>query len=184
MLFGRITEMMKHFIQMELSEIHTAVDATMGNGNDTLFLSQFVGEKGQVYGFDIQKAALEATGKRLQTAGADNVTMIHDGHEKMAAYVEEADLIMFNLGYLPKGDHSIITTAETTLRALSSGLGILNKGGLLTIIAYYGHEGGFEEKEDVQTYLKSLDQYDYDVLEVSAFNKDNNPPIIYIVRKK
>ena len=45
-----------------------AVDGTMGNGNDTLFLAQLVGETGKVYAFDIQAAALLATERRLREA--------------------------------------------------------------------------------------------------------------------
>lgn len=185
MLFGRITEMVKHLIQMEMAHISVAVDATMGNGNDTLFLSHFVGEEGQVYAFDIQESALKATEKRLEEAEADNVTLILDGHENMAKHVPEpVDLIMFNLGYLPKGRHDLITRAETTCKAIHAGLEILKGDGMLTVISYYGHEGGEAEKTAVKRLLEALNQQEYDVLEIDAINKKNSPPIIYIVRKK
>ena len=37
------------------------VDGTVGNGNDTVFLAKLVGPTGKVYGFDIQKEAIERT---------------------------------------------------------------------------------------------------------------------------
>lgn len=184
MLFGKTTEMMKHFIGMELDDIRCGVDATMGNGNDTLFLSRFAGDEGRVFAFDIQERALKATKATLDAAGVSNVQLILDSHANMKAYVKEAELIMFNLGYLPKGDHNVITTGDTTCVAIAAGLDILKTGGLLTIISYYGHDGGLEEKNAVQRLLKDLDQSKFDVLEISSYNKSNDPPVIYIVRKK
>ena len=184
MLFGRTTEMMHNFIKMELATITCAVDATMGNGNDTLFLSRFVGESGKVYAFDIQSQAIEATKKRLNEAAVTNVQLIHCSHENMSTFVKNADLIMFNLGYLPKGDHDIVTEEATTCKAIQEGLKLLNAYGLLTVISYYGHQAGKAEKKGVSRLLKGLDQKSYDVLEISTFNRMNNPPIMYLVRKK
>lgn len=184
MLFGRTTEMMQNFIKMELETITCAVDATMGNGNDTLFLSRFVGEAGKVYAFDIQGLAIEATRIRLNEAKVTNVELIHSSHANMSTFVKKADLIMFNLGYLPKGDHDIITVDATTCIAIQESLKLLTVGGLLTIISYYGHPGGKAEKEGVKRLLKGLDHGSFDVLEICAFNRVNNPPIMYLVRKK
>lgn len=185
MLFGRIIETVKQLIQAELGSISVAVDATMGNGNDTLFLSDFVGDQGKVYAFDVQESAIEATKKRLDEEGVVNVALIHDGHEHMADYVDEpVDLIMFNLGYLPKGDHKIITAPESTCQAIDVGLRIMKVGGLLTVISYYGHPGGQTEKSAVKRLLTSLDPDNYDVMEMNAINKRKCPPIIYVVRKK
>jgi len=185
MLFDRIIETVKHLIKSELEHISVAVDATMGNGNDTLFLSEFVGDQGKVYAFDVQKEAIESTRKRLDEEGASNVTLIHDGHEHMLDHIDEpVDLIMFNLGYLPKGDHKIITEPESTCQAIDAGLRIMKVGGLLTIISYYGHPGGLREMSAVKSFLTSLDEKHYDVMEMNAINKKKSPPIIYIVRKK
>ena len=46
-----LTGLHKHFILEHLGEGDVAVDFTMGNGGDTLFLSKTVGESGRVYAF-------------------------------------------------------------------------------------------------------------------------------------
>ena len=60
----------KHFILEHLGEGDVAVDFTMGNGGDTLFLSKTVGESGRVYAFDIQEEALTSTRAHLEANGA------------------------------------------------------------------------------------------------------------------
>ncbi len=45
------------------------IDATMGNGNDTLFLCRMAGKTGHVTAFHIQQQALEATEKLLEENG-------------------------------------------------------------------------------------------------------------------
>ncbi len=184
MLFTRTTELVKGLIRNEIKNVKVAVDGTMGNGNDTLFMAQLVGDEGKVYAFDIQQAAIEATSKNLEEAGIPNVTLIHDSHANMKKYVDEADLIMFNLGYLPKGDHRVITLPASTCEAIENGLAILSPGGIMSVLSYYGHDGGEEEKVAVGSLLESLDEYRFDVMEINPINKKNAPPIIYIVRKK
>ncbi len=126
-----------------------AVDATVGNGHDTLFLAQQVGAQGHVYGFDIQEEALARTRRRLEEAGLrDRVTLLQMGHEHMAEAVPAAwhgriGAVMFNLGYLPGGsDRTCITRPQTTVPALEAALRLLRPGGVLTVVAYRGHPGG------------------------------------------
>ena len=113
------------------------IDATMGNGNDTALLSRLAGEKGRVLAFDIQKQALEHTEERLKKDNCpENYQLILDSHENMAAYaeMETVSCITFNLGYLPGGDHSVATRADSSKRAVESGLTLLKKGGLMTTL--------------------------------------------------
>ncbi len=128
-----------------------AVDATVGNGWDTLFLSRLVGG-GAVFGFDIQKEALGRAGELLEkNAQSGNVVLFLDGHENMQKRIpQEAcgkiNCVYFNLGWLPKSDKTTVTKAETTAAALSSSLDIIDKSnGLLSVLCYRGHEGGAEE---------------------------------------
>ena len=96
------------------------VDATAGNGHDTLFLAQQVGTDGKVYSFDVQQEAIGMTRSRLEEAQlSDRVIMCETGHENLeevirALHLGNVSVIMFNLGYLPGGDHSITTLNETT----------------------------------------------------------------------
>ena len=137
-----------------------AVDATMGNGHDTLFLARCVDTSGRVYGFDIQPKALEATQQRLDAGGiyADCYKLYLKSHSSMANHVPNGiKAVMFNLGYLPGGDKSRITRVETTLSALEAGLGLLAPGGVLSVMCYPGHDGVGQESEAVTTFLDGVD---------------------------
>ncbi|WP_367872214.1 class I SAM-dependent methyltransferase [Luteolibacter sp. Populi] len=129
-----------------------AVDATAGNGHDTLFLAQAVGETGKVIAFDIQPEAIAATQARITGAGlASRVTLILASHGQMAEHAApgSAAAVVFNLGYLPGADHAIITRTPETLAALGQALVILKPGGLLAIVCYPGHPGGDQESAAV-----------------------------------
>jgi predicted methyltransferase len=160
-------------------------DATMGNGNDTLLLAELVGEKGKVYSFDIQDTALINTGKKLRDKGIpDIVELIKDGHQNIDIYVPKGiRAVMFNLGYLPKGDHSIGTKAETTIEALKKSLELLMDGGIITMVIYYGGDSGFEEKEAVLEYVRTIDCRKYSVLVCDFVNQINCPPIAVCIEK-
>ncbi len=146
-----------------LGEGGLAIDATVGNGHDTLFLARQVGVSGRVFGFDVQAQALEAARQRLQEAGvADRVTLIGCGHEQMAQQLPPAaygrvQAIMFNLGYLPGSDRACVTAPVTTLPALQQSLAWLAPGGVLTVLAYTAHAGGREEANAVREWGQALD---------------------------
>lgn len=164
---------------------YTVVDCTVGNGNDTILLAKLVGLKGKVYGFDIQKEALDITFKSLTCENLDNrVRLIRDGHENIDLYIDEKiDFAIYNLGYLPKGDKNIKTNKDTTLISLKKSLNLLNDNGIILITCYVGHEGGLEEKETVEEFLKNLDQKKYNVIKYDFINQRNYPPILYGVEK-
>ena len=126
----------------------TVVDATAGNGNDTLFLAELVGENGHVYAFDIQQAALDSTAKRLGELN-ERVSLILDSHENVEKYVNgQIGGAVFNLGYLPHSeDLSIVTKPDSTIKAIHTMLGMLKKGGIIAVSVYDGHEGGAEERD-------------------------------------
>ena len=64
------------------------IDATMGQGQDTLFLCRLAGEEGQVWAFDIQGKALELTRELLEREGMDKrARLILCGHEHMDRYL-------------------------------------------------------------------------------------------------
>ena len=173
------------------------VDATMGNGYDTQFLAE-LGAK--VYAFDVQEEALNATEKRLDDAGIKNqifeknlsnlltepsVNLILSGHEKLSEYVKEPiKAAIFNLGYLPKTDKSVVTRADTTLTALDALTNQLVVGGRIAIMIYYGHEGGMEEKDAVIKWTSSLPQKDWEVTSYAPLNQIHTPPILVLIEKR
>ncbi len=166
----------------------TVIDATVGNGNDTVILAKAVGAAGKVYGFDIQEEAIEKTKEKLLLTGLlPQTELILDGHEKIEEYVpEEANVsaVVFNLGYLPSGDKSVITKPATTLLAIEQSLLRLRKGGILSLMIYSGHEGGQEEKQAVDTFVMELDQKEFQVLSYKFVNQKNNPPYLYVIEKR
>lgn len=162
------------------------VDATLGNGHDTLFLARCVGNSGKVYGFDVQQDAINATHGRLAGAGvAEQVYQLHlEGHENMADYVpEEVQAVMFNLGYLPGGDKRRITQLVTTLLALQRALELLSPGGVVTVMCYPGHEGGEAESEAVSNLLSSAQREGF---ALECFERDGTgaaSPFLLVARK-
>jgi len=162
------------------------IDATVGNGNDTIFLSELVGDMGKVYGFDIQATAIINTKKKLLEKGfLERTKLFEDSHENINIYIhEEVDLIVFNLGYLPGGNHEIITKADSTVAAINKGLKLLKKNGIMIITAYYRHLGGLEEKEVVEKFLGNLNQKDFSVLKFQFINQINYPPMLFGIEKR
>ncbi|KZV51267.1 hypothetical protein F511_05924 [Dorcoceras hygrometricum] len=128
------------------------VDATCGNGFDTLAMLKLIGDrthKGRVYAMDLQKNALESTSSLLdQSVSPDErglVELYALCHTKMEEIVPQGDsvrLVAFNLGYLPGGDKRIKTQSETTRLALEAAAKLLAPGGLISLVVYVGHSGG------------------------------------------
>jgi tRNA A58 N-methylase Trm61 len=170
-------EMAQEIVRQSVLAGECVVDATMGNGHDTLFLSKCVGD-GLVVGFDVQEQAVKATRERLEQAGvqADRYSLHGCGHGPVAA-------VMFNLGYLPRADKAVITTVETTLPALQQAIGLLREGGVLTVMCYPGHEGGAEEAEAVVEWAKALERRAYRVLRYGMVNAPNAPAFLLAVEK-
>ncbi len=164
------------------------IDATVGNGGDTILLAKLVGKTGHVFGFDIQAQAIETTKEKLVlTSLLEQVSLYNIGHEQFNLCVPENIEIaaaVFNLGYLPKGDKNIITKGETTIQAVETILPRLRKGGLLLLTVYSGHPGGELEKNAVLDFSKQLPQELYTVLYYGFINQKNSPPFLIIIEKK
>lgn len=174
-----------YYIKQIVKKGDTVIDATMGNGNDTAFLADLVGEQGFVYSFDIQEIALENTKNKLTEMGlAQRVSLIRDGHQNMDNYAQKGiSSVMFNLGYLPGGDHKKATCAQNTITAINKALLLLKVGGIITIAVYYGGHTGFNEKEAVMEYIKSIDNKAFSVLVNYYINQPNCPPIAVCIEK-
>nr|WP_255723492.1 class I SAM-dependent methyltransferase [Sporosarcina sp. ACRSL] len=183
-MLHRVLPFSKRLISETVVPGETVVDATAGNGNDTFFLAELVGEEGRVFAFDIQQAALEATANRLDELN-DRVTLILDSHANIDQYVNgPIGGAMFNLGYLPYSeDLSIITKPDSTIEAIDKLLGMLKKGGIITISVYDGHEGGKEERDALIEYVKSLHQADVHVIRYELLNQRRNPPFLIAIEK-
>ena len=164
----------------------TAVDATMGNGHDTLFLCQLVGKMGRVYAFDVQAQAVENTKQRLNEAGVlSRAALFCLGHEHMAEKVTEpVSAVVFNLGWLPGGDHSVTTHWETTQKAVESALSLLKPLGMLVICAYPGHAEGDRERSALTDFLSALPPQQFNVLHQKFLNAGPGAPECFAVQKQ
>ena len=189
---------MAHWMLKDIIKTNdVVVDATMGNGYDTQFLAEL---GANVYAFDVQEEALNATEKRLDDAGIKNqifeknlsnlltepsVNLVLSGHEKLSEYVKEPiKAAIFNLVYVPKTDKSVVTQADTTLTALDALTNQLVVGGRIAIMIYYGHEGGMEEKNAVIKWTSSLPQKDWEVTSYAPLNQIHTPPILVLIEKR
>lgn len=183
-----ITQYCHERIQQMIKEPLLCIDATAGTGKDTVFLAKLVGERGRVISMDIQEMAIEQTKKRLlKERLSDRAEVVLDSHVHMDKYAKKdsVSLIMFNLGYLPGGDHSLSTKADTTIEALEKGLNLLHEGGMISLLIYSGGDSGFEEKNQVLAWLRELPDDKYTVLVEAFYNKPNNPPLpVYILKNE
>lgn len=174
-------------LQRYLRDGDTVIDATMGNGHDTLMLCELVGNNGRVYAFDVQKQALENTRKLLTESGCiERAQLILDGHEHMRSYVSEssADAVVFNLGWLPGSDKSVRTHWDTTKQAVEQALDILKPGGICVICVYPGHDEGAEELSNLSEMLLKLPPQRFNVLRQTFINASPGSPECFIAQKQ
>ncbi len=183
---NKITEVNKIFLDKIVQKGDVVIDATMGNGYDTIYLGNLVGENGKVYAFDVQEEAIKSTKKKVERDNmTERVELILDGHQNLDKYVkEEVSCVVFNLGYLPRAKHVVITKPDTTLEAIKKSLKLLKPNGIISIAAYIGHEGGLEEKNYICEYLDNLNQNEFNVLHMQFTNQINNPPQLILIEKK
>lgn len=182
----RPVETAQLFVRNHIAPGDCCIDATAGNGNDTQFLCELVGSSGRVVAMDLQQAAIENTRQRLRASNVQTtVVYAHDSHAQIADYAEPGSVscIMYNLGWLPGADHSVQTTAESTLASLQAALPLLKPGGILSLCIYSGKDTGFQEKEAVLAFAKRLEK-PFTVLALEYYNRPNHPPMnLFILRQ-
>lgn len=177
-------------VRSKVREGDVVVDATLGNGNDALFLAQLVGPRGHVYGFDVQEAAIASSLARLEREGvAARCSFLLESHSELpsalpASVHGKVAAIMFNLGYLPGADEAVITKTDTTLQALTASLESLRSDGLLSIIVYPGHPGGETEAAAAEAWASALPQPDFQVMSYRSLNRKAEAPYGIFVSKK
>lgn len=174
-----------HYIRQAILPGDVAVDATMGNGHDTIMMAQCVGEDGHVIAFDIQEQAVDATRTRIFDAGwMDRVSLFHTGHENLRQLIDRpVQAIMFNLGWLPGGDKKCTTRVPSTLLGVEGALEALAPGGILTICVYPGHAEGEAERRALTARMAELPGETYGVLHHRFLNYPNNPPELMLIQK-
>ncbi|CAL5402509.1 unnamed protein product [Camellia sinensis] len=182
----------------------TVIDATCGNGYDTLAMVKMVADKthcGHVYAMDVQKVALENVSSLLDESLTSyevpllsNFLLVQKGlvelfaicHSKMEEVVPNGvpvRLVVFNLGYLPGGDKALITRSETTLQALEAAKRMLASGGLISIVVYVGHPGGREEYEAVQAFASGLPVENWICCKLQMLNRPLAPILVLVLKR-
>ena len=168
-----------------------AIDATVGNGHDTLRLARLVGATGRVFGFDVQPSAIESATRRLSEVGIlDRASLFLEGHQHMRERLAPLGLehhvraAMFNLGYLPGADRDVTTTAETTLQGLEAAMRLITPGGLITVVLYPGHPRGPEETQAVLEWAAELSPRRALVLRYEFLDPRKPPPVLLAIQPK
>ncbi|MCL2323477.1 MAG: class I SAM-dependent methyltransferase [Oscillospiraceae bacterium] len=162
----------QNIVRSYVKKTQVAVDCTLGRGNDALFLNTIFDK---VYAFEIQEQAIQDFKEKNS-----KVIVFHESHEKIWMIEEEIDFIIYNLGYLPKGDKSITTNAETTLISVKNAMKKLCKWGIIIIIIYPGHEEGKREQVELLKYLKNVDKSIWGVMHHEMVNREKSPSLLLI----
>ncbi len=183
----KMTAYAHQLLQSCITEGDVVIDATVGNGHDTLFLARLIGDQGHVYGFDVQPLAIETTRSRIKEENLlHRVTLIEDGHQNLDQYIDENRQIkgtIFNLGYLPGSDKKITTRGEYTLQALEKMISRLHPQGLIIVVVYWGHEQGKIEKTYLESRLADWDPSQVIVSKYEHINRHNAPPYLLLIHK-
>lgn len=165
-----------------ITEEDTVIDATAGNGHDTVFLA---GISRHVHAFDVQKQAIENTKHRLETHGFDNVTLHTMGHEHLdKVEMQPYKAVVFNLGYLPGGDRTLTTKRATSLEAIKKAMEGVLEGGLVTVTLYPGHPEGKEEATLIEAFLKTVDTAVFTVLKYQFLNTRDSPYSLIVKKNR
>lgn len=184
-----LTEIAHQLLTETLLPGDWVIDATLGNGHDTLFLAECVGKAGRVFGFDIQPQAIQNTRQRLLEQGVTaGVSLFLAGHEHMLAYLPRQasgmiKAVVFNLGYLPGADKSLITRSETTHSAMTAATELLAKQGLISVMAYPGHPGGDAEAEMLAQWCANLDTHTFEYQCILPTTSNSKAPRLFAIRK-
>ena len=175
------------FMAEHVKEGGICIDATAGKGRDTVFLCSLVGKTGKVTAFDIQQSAVLQTKELVEKNGCENIAEVYlDSHENMGNYFdkETVDGIMFNLGWLPGGDHNIFSKPSSTIKAISTGLELLKRGGVMSVCIYHGKETGTAEKDALLPFLSNIDNTKYTVIKLEFTNRTGEIPIPVLIIKE
>jgi predicted methyltransferase len=175
-----------HFLADRVAFGDSVVDATCGNGSDTVFLARLVGNKGRVWAFDVQKEAIERTSRALVEAGLNARTeLLLTGHENLKTLVPPGvKAVIFNLGYLPGAVRRLTTVPETTISAASQAVELLEPGGFLLMVIYTGHYGAGDEEKAVVEWASSLSPRSYNVWRHRQLNRSETAPYLLLVERR
>ncbi|MBS3904571.1 MAG: class I SAM-dependent methyltransferase [Simkania sp.] len=187
-LFYSHIDLAHHYWAQVIQKGDTVIDATCGNGKDTLVLAKLALEetKGHVIGLDIQKEALLATEELLRnhlpTTWIRRITLLEQSHTvfPLDGQNDPIRLVVYNLGYRPLGAKRLTTMTATTLISVEKALQLLMPGGVVSITCYPGHEEGGREELALETWLNSLNPQIFNICQHRWLNRHLSPSLILI----
>lgn len=185
----RVLPFAHSLLEAAVEEGDVTVDATVGNGHDTYVLANLVGPSGRVYGFDIQEEALEKAHLRLQESNlTERVELFLKSHDQLEAIIpaelhKKVKAAIFNLGYLPGGDKTIVTTPDSSISAVKQLLTIMPAGAIIVLVVYHGHPEGQIERDQLIQYVRTIDQKRAQVLQYQFLNQINHAPFVIAIEK-
>lgn len=186
----RLTERAHDYLSRQLRPGDRALDATAGNGHDSLYMAKRVGPKGHLIAIDIQPAAIRTTRRRLQVEDCCDQTelLVADHSQALPSlylqYPQAFRAIIFNLGYLPGSDKRIQTQVHSTIGALNAATGLLIPDGLLLVTAYRGHIGGQAEARCIADWMQNLHAQAWSVKRHEPVSIGTQiPPVLWVARK-
>lgn len=181
----KTTELAHDYWKRWIQPGDTVIDATCGNGHDTLALAQLINGTGQVFGYDIQPIAIEKTRHLLQAtltpAQLKTITLHCMSHE---CFMElSAKAIIYNLGYLPGGEKTVTTKVSSTLKSLQAACNIVCPGGFISVMLYPGHSEGANEEKEILAFAANLSSQEWSVLHHSWLNRQKAPSLLLLIKK-
>ncbi|MEZ6041029.1 MAG: FAD-dependent oxidoreductase [Planctomycetaceae bacterium] len=183
-----LTKLVHQLLSGHLQPGDRVIDATAGNGYDTVLMAKRIGETGVVTAIDLQDQAIEATRQRVQAEKLGNVTYIRGCHAKLLSgwlRTESQSAITFNLGFLPGSDKTCVTSGHTTGKAIEAGYRLLKPGGVITVVAYRGHEGGQAEAVEVESVVSKLQrEKETTVFRIEADTSNQASPVLLVIIKR
>ncbi len=182
---GHVQVFQKMLLEESLQEGDRVLDATVGNGHDSLMLLEYVGPTGFLIGFDVQREAVENTRSKLEQAGKNNFQLICDTHAELGKYVlEPFQGALFNLGYLPTGNKGCTTLWTSTKSAIDQAMNLLLPNGFIGVMTYPGHDSGMEEDLEIRGFFAQVNQKEFQIAQIEFINQKNNPPKLYWLTKR
>ncbi len=192
-LFNTPLDLAHHFwkdlLEKQRSSSYTVIDATCGNGKDSLVLAKLIqGKDAKLLCIDLQKQAIDTT-KKLLEENTPHALSYASFYQQSHTFIPSIPLshplllVVFNLGYLPGGNKSLTTQVSSTLESIFSLLPILSLGGVISVTCYPGHEEGEKEEQALLKTFSSLDPLVWSFTSFFWKNRNNSPSLLLIQKK-
>jgi hypothetical protein len=194
-LFKNHLDLAHQYWKLLLRPGDIAIDATCGNGNDSLFISKQILLQGQTEGmgelflFDIQQTALnkalELLSLHLDTQQLSRIRPFLSCHSIFPDVIREATVALaaYNLGYLPGGDKSLTTRVSSSLVSLQNVLSLIKPGGVVSVTCYPGHSEGQREEEAILKWASALPPYTWNCCHHKWINSVQAPSLLILQKR-